>query len=114
MQQRLLRDYGMILVLFALGALFSLLSLGWRMPGPGTSAAEIVSQVVGRYAKDDLILAVAAANTDSVIVIERAVGQLQAAGFTNVRVITGTPRDLRVALDELTAGNQPLVAILTA
>jgi ribose transport system permease protein len=39
---------------------------------------------------------------------------LHAAGYTNVRRIIGAPRDLRVALDETLAGNQPLAAILIA
>jgi ribose transport system permease protein len=113
-QARLFRDYGMILVLVALGALFSLLSLEWRAPGPRTSAAEIISQVSGRFAKSDVMLAVGAANTESATVVRLVADQLQSAGFTNVRVVIGAPRDLRLALDETTASGEPLVAILTA
>ncbi len=71
MQYRIFRDYGMILVLVALAAVFSLLSLQWRLPGPGTSAAELVSQIRGRFAPTDLVLAVGAASTESATIVRR-------------------------------------------
>jgi ribose transport system permease protein len=114
MQTRILRDYGMILVLVVLAAVFSLLTLRWQTPAPSVAAAELASQAAARFAKTDAILAVGAANTASATIAQRVGDDLQAAGFANARTVIGTPRDLRIALDELAASGEPLAAIVAA
>jgi ribose transport system permease protein len=111
---RIFRDYGMILVLFALLALFSILKLRWETPAPPAAANELVAQAVARFAKTDAIFAVGATNSDSAAIARLVGDELQADGFTNVRIVIGAPLDLRRALSELNATGKSLRALITA
>ena len=63
--QRLLTDYGMILVLIALCLLFSVLTLKQQVPEGKAAVAELAGEVRSRAAKTDVILAVGAARQDT-------------------------------------------------
>ncbi|MEX2316928.1 MAG: ABC transporter permease [Pirellulales bacterium] len=114
MQARFLRNYGMILVLFALAALFSLLTLKRQTPPARVAVAELVNRVSAQFSKSDVILIVGATNTDSATIARRVGDELENSGYANARVVVGAPRDLRLALDELAAKEQSLAAIVTA
>jgi ribose transport system permease protein len=113
MKSRILRDYGMILVLLALCALFSLLTLSRQTPTARVAEAELVAQVSARAAKSETVFVVGAANTDSATIARHVADQLQRDEFTGIRLVVGAPSDLRLALDQLAAQNQPLRAIAT-
>lgn len=99
MISRILRNYGMILVLLWLCILFSLLTLKRQAATGEAAAGQLARMIGGAFRKTDTILAVGAENTDSGKVA-RALGMaLQAAGHENVQVIIGAPRDLRLALE---------------
>ena len=112
--QRLLTDYGMVLVLAGLCALFSLLTLKQQVPEGPAAAAELARQVQSRIAKSDVVIAVGAANKDTAALAENVGKRLQDDGYAHVQVVVGTPRELRLALDEITRQGQSCAAIVTA
>jgi len=111
--RKLLSDYGMILVLVVLCALFSVLTIRKRIPGGAAASAELLEQIEREFQKTDVILAVGAANRESALLAERIGEELKEAGFTRARVVVGEPRDLRLALDEITARGEAPAAIAT-
>ncbi len=111
MTKKLLSDYGMVLVLLGLCALFSVLTLKVQTPSGDAAMAELTAQAASRFEKTDIILAVGAKNKDSAPFAEDLGSKLQAAGFENTRVVVGTPPDLRKALDEIQANGETLAAI---
>lgn len=114
MLRRLLGDYGMIVVLLGLCVLFSLLTLKKQMPQGAAAVAELVREVESQFEKSDVIVAVGAVNTISATLAESVGRRLAVAGFAGAQVVVGQPRDLRLALDELAAKNEPVAAIVTA
>lgn len=112
--QRWLTDYGMVLVLVLLCALFSLLTLKEQVPEGGAAARELVAQVQQRLAPSDTVVVVGAARQDTGTLAAQVGDGLRTAGYARVRVVVGTPRDLRVALDEIAAQGQSCAAIVTA
>ncbi len=112
--QRFFRDYGMVLVLLALCVLFSALTLKRQVPEGESAATELAGRIQQDYRPTDLILAVGATNTQSAELAEILGRKLQDQGFTNVRVVVGTPRDLRQVLDEVAAENLTPAVIATS
>jgi len=112
--KKLLADYGMVLVLFALCVLFSVLTFKEQpLEGPA-AVAELVGRASGACARDDTILCVGAANKDSAKLAEQVGLALKEKGFTRVQTVIGTPRDLRLALDEISAAGGKVAAIATS
>ena len=110
---KLFRDYGMILVLVALCALFSALTLKSQTPQGEAAAAELANEISQRFQKSDVIVVVGAANQDSAVIAEQVGAKLQSAGFASAKTVIGTPLDLRRALDEIAAGARPVAAVVT-
>ncbi|MHB8971416.1 MAG: ABC transporter permease [Pirellulaceae bacterium] len=111
--QRLLTDYGMILVLVALCVLFSVLTLKHQVPEGKAAVAELTQEVQRRVAKTDIVLAVGAVRQDTAKLAEDVGRTLQDGGYSNTRVVVGTPRDLRLALNEITQQEKSCAAIVT-
>ena len=113
MGKRLLTDYGMVLVLLALCVLFSALTVKKQVPESGRAAAELAGRIESSFPKNDLLLAVGALNRPSTDLAKKLALALKKKGYTNVRVVTGIPRDLRVVLDELRSTGEKPAAIAT-
>ncbi|MHB8866482.1 MAG: ABC transporter permease [Pirellulaceae bacterium] len=111
--QRLLTDYGMIVVLVALCLLFSVLTLKHQVPEGRVAVAELAEEVQSRVAKTDVILAVGAARQDTAKLAQDVGRALQERGYSHTRIVVGTPRDLRLALDDITQQGQVCAAIVT-
>ncbi|MBM4092077.1 MAG: ABC transporter permease [Planctomycetes bacterium] len=111
--RRTLNNYGMILVLLALCLLFSLLTLKRQVPTGSAAAKELVARIVDGFGERDVILVVGAVNKDTAPLAEETGMLLRQRGFSNVRVVVGTPRDLRLKLDRITADGEKLAAIAT-
>lgn len=109
----LLRDYGMVLVLIGLCAMFSVLTLKEQTSTGVDAVAEVVASIHARFDPDDLIVSVGAADTDSALFAVRLSERLTMDGFKAVQTVVGTPRDLRLALDDIMAKGSPLAAIAT-
>lgn len=114
MTARILNDYGMVVVLLALCVLFSLLTLKEQTP-TGPAAGELLAEtVIDDFAADAPLVVVGAARRDSEPIARRVSEQLTEAGFAEVRLVVGTPRDLRLVLDELQQANTPPAAIIAS
>ena len=111
--REVLNRYGMLLVLVALCALFSALTLKEQMPDESAAAAELIERIDDGFLKTATIIALGAKNTESGPLAERVGRGLAERGFADVHVVVGTPRDLRVALDEIADGGGELAAIAT-
>jgi ribose transport system permease protein len=104
----LVGDYGMLLVLALLCALFSALTVKRQQPQGEDAAAAIADEIDRQVSPEALVLAVATAQPASGETAEEVARLLQTRGFTRVRTVAGTPRDLRLALDRLLEdGEQP-------
>jgi ribose transport system permease protein len=112
--KKLLDDYGMGLVLIALCALFSCLTIKDQMPEGDAAARELLAQVQTDCVPGDTILVVGAANTATAPLAEDLGQQLVDAGYINARVIVGEPRDLKLAVDNIAKQGGKLTAIATA
>ncbi len=113
MIRKLLSDYGMVLVLIVLCVLFSVLTLKEQTPGDSAAVARLIEQVNSELKKSDIILAVGAVNKDSAPFAEKLGEELKKEGFGNTQVVVGTPRDLRLALDDIKDEAGVLAAIVT-
>lgn len=111
---RILTDYGMLLVLLVLCVLFSLLTINEQTPSGEAAGELLVQRVAGECDQMETILVVGAEKKESAVLAEIVGRKLKAAGFVNARTVVGSPRNLRVALDELDAKEQKLAAIITA
>jgi ribose transport system permease protein len=97
----LLGDYGMLLVLALLCALFSVLTVKRQQPQGEEAAATIAREIDRQVSPEALVLAVATEQPASGETMEEVARLLQTRGFTRVQTVAGTPRDLRLALDRL-------------
>ncbi len=113
MTRKLLSDYGMFFVLLLLCVLFSVLTLKEQVPEGSAAAARLVEQINNEFKKSDMILAVGAVNTGSGPFAEALFKGLRAKGFSKVDKVVGTPRNLRLKLDEIRAQGGVLAAIAT-
>ncbi len=104
LSKRLSSDYGMVLVLIGLCALFSALTLKNQTPTGGAAVEQMAGRIANQFARSDVILVVGAVNKDSAPFAENLGRQLKSDGFDNTRVVVGDPRDLRRALEEISAG----------
>ncbi len=111
MMRRLLSDYGMLLVLLALCVLFSVLTLKVQSPTGDEAVAELMATISAEFDASAIILVAGAVNTASAPFAETLGSRLHDAGFTNARVVVGTPRDLRLAADAVQAEGGVLAAI---
>jgi len=114
MQNRLLSDYGMVLVLVGLCVLFSVLTLKVQTQTGDEAVTEVAEAIAARFEPNAPIIAAGALNTDSAAFAEALGERLKAKGYTGSRVVVGTPRDLRIALDTIQAEDGRLAAIATS
>lgn len=110
---RLLKDYGMILVLLALCVLFSVLTIKKQTPSGDAAAERMLRRVARVCGKTDTVLVVGA-EKESAALASNLELKLKAAGFSNVRTAVGAPENARVALDKIEADGQALAAIVTS
>jgi len=112
--RKLLTDYGMILVLIALCALFSILTIRKQAPTGAAAAADLTERAKSECGKADAILVVGATNKPSADMATVVGKKLRTAGFIGVRTVVGEPRDVRLALDDVAAKGKTLAAIVTS
>jgi ribose transport system permease protein len=106
--RKLLGQYGMLLVLALLCALFSALTLKRQQPRGAAAAAGIAAEIERRVDPEALVLAVATEQEASLETADEVRVLLERRGFGRVRTISGTPRDVRLALDAtLAEGERP-------
>jgi len=113
MTARILSDYGMVFVLIALGVLFSALTVQDQTPGAETAAEQLLERVARDCGKADTILLVGARQKESAALAALLGPRLKAAGFADTRTVVGSPRDVRLALDDIQANGKALAAVVT-
>lgn len=113
MLRKLLTNYGMIVILIVLCALFSVLTLKERTPTGDAAVTEMAGIIGKQFDKLKVVVTVGAANTDSAYFAEQLGKVLTFQDFGNCYIITGTPRDLRLGLDEIKAEGKKVSAIVT-
>jgi len=101
-------------VLLALCALFSLLTIKEQTPSGEAAVRQLFDRVVGDCEPGEAVLVVGAERKESAAVAKRLGRRLKEAGFANARVVVGSPRDLRLALDALATQGSKLGAIVAA
>lgn len=100
----------MILMLVALCALFSILTITKRIPMTKDAAGALASKIEAAYAKGDLILVAGSRVPASTYYAKALSKRLKAAGFTAVELVTGEARNLNLKLREIqAAGRCPAV-----
>ena len=100
MIKRIMRNYGMILVLLGLCLLFSMLTLREQSPDSDSAADQMIEQIDQSLEKDAIILTVGAFNKDSEPFAKLLHEKLFQKKYNNIHLVTGIPRDLRILFDE--------------
>ena len=114
MIQKLFSDYGMVLVLIVLCLLFSALTFKEQSPQGSNAVSEILGQINNRFDKSEIIMVVGAAKKDSALFAGKVGEKLKEAGYSKARIVVGTPRDLKLALDNIKAMDSRPAAIATS
>jgi ribose transport system permease protein len=109
--QRLLADYGMILVLLLLCAFFSAVTLSEQTPTGEAAAKQLAGEITHSFTKGGRILIAARSQAEDTAFAHQLERSLNAAGFQVAGVIIGEPRDAREALQKLTETGAALDAI---
>ena len=110
--RKLFSDYGMLFVLILLCLLFSILTLKEQTPQGSTAIDGILERIKSRFEKSEIILAVGAAKKDSAPFAEKVFEKLKKAGYSKARVVVGTPRDIKLALNDISAeGSRPAAIV---
>ena len=114
MLRKLLSNYGMIVILIVLCAIFSVLTLKERTPTGDQAISEMADQINKRFDKSQVVVAVGAANTDSGSFAEDLGNVLMEQDYNNCYTVIGTPRELRLELDKIKSAGKKVAAIVTS
>ncbi len=108
MKQRILNDYGMVLVLLGLCLMFSLVTIR-KQSLTGAGVARDLAAEVERSAKPgEVTLIAGATNTGSATLAKGVAKELKSRENLETRLVIGAPRDLRVAMEQMQAAGQKL------
>lgn len=106
LSSRLLTDYGMLLVLLAIGAFFSVITYTEQYPGGDDAARQLADQITRQFGKGARILiAVPSQSADSAFA-DTLAARLKSAHIEVVAVVKGEPKDARAALEKSAAGGR--------
>lgn len=105
---RSMSEYGMVLVLLALCAYYSLATMDWQSPSGAAGGRDLARQIVRDFPVGSRVLIVARDNPEDVLFAETLSRRLQEAGMDRADVVTGQPSDARAALDRVVRSGQRL------
>jgi ribose transport system permease protein len=109
-----MKNYGMVLVLIGLCILFSILTLKEQSPDSNDAADQVVNQIEQSFQKDDIILSVGAFNKDSEPFARLLNEKLTQKDYSNIHLVTGIPRDLRLLFDDFKGKGVRPAALVTS
>ncbi len=107
--RRLFADYGMLLVLLALGFYYSVVTITTHQP----AGADAAQQVASRVQVGERVMIITRDTPEDAAYREELARSLQGRGALVAASIQGEPRDARVALEGLNADGKPLHVITT-
>ena len=96
-----LSDYGMLVVLLVLCAVFSILTLEKQNATGADGAASLAVQINAEFEKDDPIFIAAGTSPDDAAFVDKLEEALAESGFTKVKSAAGSPPKVKTALREL-------------
>ena len=108
---RRLNEYGMLVVLLLLCALFSVLTIRDQQPTDPAAARELAQSIARRCGSGASVMIATRELAEDKAFAGRLADELGQAGVTVVRQTAGEPKDARQALQELDAQGQRLDAI---
>ncbi|MBX7211490.1 MAG: ABC transporter permease [Verrucomicrobiaceae bacterium] len=108
---RRLNDYGMLVVLLLLCALFSVLTVRDQQPNDAAAAQELAQSIVRSFGSGARVLIATRDLADDKVFAEALSGALTRGGVNVVKQVAGEPKDARQALQGLATQGRPLDAI---
>ncbi len=108
---RRLNDYGMLLVLILLCALFSVLTIRDQQPNDAAAGQELGANIARRFGPGASVLIATRDLPADRAFAKTLAGELQRAGVIVAKQIAGEPKDARQALQDLAAQGTLLDAI---
>src|SRR4051794_11919772 len=109
--RRLLFEYGMVLVLLLLCALFSVMTLSEQHPAGDAAARQLARDVVARFGKDARVFVAVRDQAEDLAFLRALESQFVASGVHVLEVVKGEPKDARAALQRQAAAGGRLDAI---
>ncbi len=111
MKQRLLSDYGMVLVLLLLCGTFSVVTTSEQSPTGEAAAKQVAAAIGGEYGREPRVLVVAGDQPGDDAFAARLDRELAAMGAQVLKTVTGGPKEARDALVEIAGGGGTIDAI---
>lgn len=111
LRQRFLADYGMVLVLLVLCAVFSALTCNEQHPAGLDAADQLGRAIPQQFGRGSRVLIAARAHAEDAAFADALEAALKAAGLEVVAVVKGEPKDAREALRRLADSGGSLDAI---
>ena len=109
--KKLLNDYGMLLVLGLLVVVLSLLTLEQQSPIGEEAGRAVAAEIIARNGSTASVIVVAETTSIDEAFVAAVTQELQAAGATVVKSVTGKPADARKAIEVVVADGVQIDAI---
>ena len=109
--QRILSDYGMVLVLAVLCLFFSAVTLTEQVPTGDTAARQLAAELTHSLGKGSHVLIAARPQAEDTAFAHGLEQALTTTGFNVVAVVIGEPHDAREALQKLATAGTPIEVI---
>lgn len=108
---RRLNDYGMLVVLLLLCALFSVLTIRDQQPNDAAAAKELAGNIARRFGSGARVMIATRDLAEDKAFAGTLATELKKSGLNVANQVAGEPKDARLTLQELAAQGKPLDAI---
>jgi ribose transport system permease protein len=107
----LIRDYGMIIVLLALGGLFSALTMKQQHPTGEDAGKQVAQFIVARHGRDAKVMIVTRDSGDDLAFSNAANDFLTTSGVTILAIVNGAAPDAKLAIESILGRGEQIDAI---
>ncbi len=108
---QLVRDYGMLIVLLLLAALFSLLTVRQQSPTGAAAGRQVADQILEQYGNTARVLIATRATAEDLQFAEAAASALTSQGATVLANVNGGPGDVRRAIEDVLSQQKEIDAV---